>query len=74
MNSLGLTLIAAPVGQARTQAAPPLISLHISHLTAVFFCSSDLFSKFQILFSPGPGPKPNNNQENKLSAGRGLQK
>ena len=31
---LGSTRIAAPVGHARTQAGPPAISLHMSHLTA----------------------------------------
>jgi len=34
MNTSGLTRIAAPVGHARTQAAPPGRSLHMSHLTA----------------------------------------
>src|SRR3546814_9395559 len=35
-NSSGETRIAAPVGQARTQAGPPAIPLHMSHLTAIF--------------------------------------
>ena len=33
-KSAGVTRIAAPVGQARTQAGPPAMPLHRSHLTA----------------------------------------
>jgi len=35
-NCSGEIRMAAPVGHARTQAAPPLMSLHISHFTAFF--------------------------------------
>jgi len=45
INSSGFTRIAAPVGQARTQDAPPVISLHISHLTAVLRASFGALSR-----------------------------
>src|SRR5271156_2689514 len=34
INCSGATRIAAPVGHALTQAGPPSISMHMSHLTA----------------------------------------
>ena len=41
------------------------MSLHMSHFTAFFLVSFFEFAEFQDLFSPGPGPEPNNNQDNK---------
>src|SRR5690606_3180231 len=51
--------IAAPVGQARTQAAPPLISLHISHFTAFLMASPSDFFAALFFACPGAGPAPN---------------
>jgi hypothetical protein len=53
MNSAGLTRIAAPVGQALTQAGPPDWSLHMSHLTA--FLGSVLSFAVEFL-RPAPAP------------------
>jgi two-component system chemotaxis response regulator CheB len=39
-NSSGATRIAAPVGQARTQAGPPFIPEHMSHFIAFFAFST----------------------------------
>jgi len=39
-NFSGATRIAAPVGQARTQAGPPSMPLHMSHLIASLACSA----------------------------------
>ena len=53
--------MAAPVGQARTQAGPPSIPLHMSHLMAFFGCFSILLLAASRHFdpgSPGPGPRP----------------
>lgn len=53
--------MAAPVGQALTQAGPPSMPEHISHFIAFLgrsiFGSAFLYDHF-LLGSPGPGPKP----------------
>ena len=54
--------MAAPVGQARTQAGPELNSLHMSHLTAFL----GMFLSFACFSMPGSVPIPNNNQSDKL--------
>ena len=62
-NSSGETRIAAPVGQARTQAGPPPIPEHMSHLIAFFGVSElTLPSVHSWSGSPGPGPLPKNSQ------------
>jgi N-acetyl-gamma-glutamyl-phosphate reductase len=63
----GATRIAAPVGQARTQAGPPLIPEHMSHLIARFGVSGlSRFSFHFLLGSPGPGPAPKNSQASRF--------
>src|SRR5882672_8694003 len=59
-NCSGETRIAAPVGHARTQAAPPSMSLHMSHFTAFF--ASDLSCDF--VSTPGSSPNPVNSHFN----------
>ncbi len=55
-NFSGDTRSAAPVGQARTQAAPPVRSLHMSHLTAFFGMSA---CRWRFGSRPGSAPSPN---------------
>src|SRR3954467_7860519 len=65
-NSSGATRMAAPVGQARTQAGPPSMPEHMSHLTARFGVSGE--TRLSIHFfdgSPGPGPRPASSQASK---------
>src|SRR3954470_11368453 len=65
-NCSGLTRMAAPVGQARTQAAPPRRSLHLSHFTAFFGTSFDL----DLASMPGSGPTPSASHERRLGRRR----
>src|SRR5690606_27952906 len=59
-NFSGETRIAAPVGHARTQAGPPSIPEHMSHLIASLASSPCALALRQAeLASPGPGPAPN---------------
>ncbi|MFO0003931.1 MAG: hypothetical protein ACK559_22650, partial [bacterium] len=51
--SSGRTRIAAPVGQARTQAAPPSMPWHMSHFTAFLRLVSPPWCFFAALSSPG---------------------
>ena len=60
-NSSGETRIAAPVGLARTQAGPPALPMHMSHLMATLGGSAPLglfFARQALSGSPGPGPTP----------------
>ena len=55
----GATRIAAPVGQARTQAGPPSIPVHMSHLIAFFGAGAAVPAaclRQALSGSPGPGP------------------
>src|SRR3546814_19611457 len=72
-NSSGETRIAAPVGKARTQAGPPAIPLHISHLTAIFlgFSSPNCFLVHLGDGSLGPGPRPCSSQRSRPGLGGG---
>src|SRR5258708_37111987 len=56
--------IAAPVGHERTQAGPPSMPLHISHLTA-FLPVATFLSFLSIGASPGPGPAPNSSHDSR---------
>ena len=61
-KSSGETRIAAPVGQARTQAGPPSIPEHMSHLIAFLGVSEPArlpVGPFLVRLA-GPGPLPNN--------------
>ena len=58
-NFSGATRIAAPVGQARTQAGPPSIPEHMSHLIAFLGFSTRLrraSCAMSCAARPGPGP------------------
>ena len=66
--------VAAPVGQARTQAGPPASPLHMSHLTAIFlgFSSPSCFLVHLGEGSPGPGPRPSSSQLKRPGLGGGV--
>src|SRR5690349_21424185 len=61
ISSSGEMRMAAPVGQERTQAAPPEMPLHMSHFTAFLPTDSAFFAYGD---SPGPGPAPNASHDN----------
>ena len=61
-NYSGSIRIAAPVGQARTQAGPELNSLHISHFTAFL----GMFLSFACFSVPGSVPMPNSIHNDRL--------
>src|SRR6185312_2436184 len=65
MKRAGLTRIAAPVGHARTQAAPPGMPMHMSHLTACLEPTRASIPAVD-LSSPGPLPAPKNSQLHRL--------
>src|SRR5258708_20277544 len=56
--------MAAPVGHARTHAAPPAWPLHMSHFTA--FLDSDL--SCDLASTPGSSPIPSNSHCTRLGA------